>query len=270
LVLGIALIEVGRWVWPGEQPDWLPSVHLAAISWAIGLLLIYELIEMAFAIAKSVAKSVTRYLQLYALVLLRDAFLKLESFPEPIKVHLDDLETIGVMMSDAGGSLLLFAAAAVFERLQRHTPITKDAIDSGRFRVLKQAIVMLLLAILGTLCVLWVLGAVGLIPSVQMLGTFFTVLVFVDVLLAFISLAFTTNPAIVFRNFGFAFSAIILRLALASPEFVRPGLCVGGAVIAIAMTLVYNFATDTHGNPPASKIPEAAEAEGDDAKSEPI
>lgn len=247
LLGGAGLIEVARWVWPTDRPDWLPVVHLAAISWAINLLLLYELVDMCFAISKSVAMSVARHLQIYALVLLRDAFLKLESFPEPIEVGFEDLRSIWVMVADAGGGVLLFIAAAVFTRLQRHRPITLDAAEGEIFRAIKRVIVMLLLVVLATLCVQHALGAIGVVGAagaLPILDVFFTVLVFVDILLAFVSLAFTTNPAIVFRNFGFAFSAILLRLALASPEFVRPAMGVAGALTAIAMTLAYNLASD--------------------------
>ncbi len=255
LVVGAALIELGGWIWPMGGPQWLPKVHLAAISWAIALLLLYELVEMTFAIAKSVASSVARYLQLYALVLLRDAFLKLESFPEPINVALGDMTNVAVMLADAAGAVLLFVSATIFARFQRHAPITVDAADGERFVAIKRIIVLLLLCVLVTLCMLPVLEAAGLASSVQILETFFTVLVFADVLLAFVSLAFTTNPAIVFRNFGFAFSAIILRLALSSPEFIRPALCVVGAIIAIAMTLAYNLATDVQEDTPVDDVP---------------
>ena len=245
LLGGIAIIEVGRWLDPGDRPDWLPSVHLAAIVWAISLLLLYELFEMAFAIAESVATSVARHLQLYALVLLRDAFLKLDAFSEPIKVGFEQLPTVAVMAADAAGGVLLFVGAAIFARLQRHRPLTQDPASGERFKAIKRGVVLLLLATLLGLCALRVFAVAGLAPVVPILDSFFTVLVFVDVLLAFVSLAFTTTPAIVFRNFGFAFAAIMLRFALASPEYIRPALGVAGAITAIAMTLAYNLATDT-------------------------
>jgi hypothetical protein len=251
LIGGAGLIEVARWIWPidrTDRPEWLPVVHLAAITWAINLLLIYELVDMSFAISKSVSTSVARHLQIYALVLLRDAFLKLESFPEPIDVAFEDMRNIGIMVADAAGGVILFVAAGLFTRLQRHTPITLDSAGGERFRDIKRAIVFMLLIVLASLCVLRPLGPITAVSSLPILETFFTVLVFVDILLAFVSLAFTTNPAIVFRNFGFAFSAILLRLALSSPEFIRPAMGVAGAIFAIAMTLAYNLATDAQGH----------------------
>lgn len=246
LLGGAAFIEVSRWVWPQDRPAWIPGVHLASISWAINLLLLYELVDMTISISKSVARSVTRLLQLYALVLLRDAFLKLESFPEPIEVVFEDLRSIAIMGADAAGGVLLFVSAAIFEKIQRHTSITIDPAEGEKFGDIKRSIVLILLGVLSILCVLHIVGIFQDTKPIPILDTFFTVLVFVYVLLAFTSLGFTTNPAIVFRNFGFAFSAILLRLALASPEFIRPALGVVGALTAIAMTLAYNLSTDAH------------------------
>ena len=246
LLGGIALVEVARWI----DIEWLPAdfpiVHLAAISWAIGLLLFFEFIEMAFAMSNSVASSVARHLQLYALVLLRDAFLKLESFPEPISVTNDDLIKIAIMTSDAAAAIVLFLASTLFAKLQRHTPITRDQPSRQKFRGIKQVLVLVLLATLLGLAAYRGLGLVVSLPVVNIIDTYFTVLVFVDVLLALASLAFVDTPAIVFRNFGFAFAAILLRLALASPEFIRPTLGIAGAAVAIAVTLVYNLERQPH------------------------
>jgi hypothetical protein len=246
---GVALIEAGRWLWPESGPLWLPKVHLAAISWSISLLLLFELVETAFTISKSVASSVARLLQLFALVLLRDAFSKLAVFPEPIVVRVEDLSTIAIMASDAAGGIVLIVAAAVFTRLQRHTPITADVGGGELFGAIKRIVVILLLGVLVGLCVLRIGGLMGVAGVYPAIDTYLTILVFVDVLLAFISLAFTTNPAIVFRNFGFAFAAILLRLAVASPELVRPVLAVAGALTALAITIAYNLSMDESGNP---------------------
>lgn len=257
LVGGVILIEVARWV-GGSFAAALPKVHLAAITWAITVLLFFEFVEMAFAMSNSVASSVARHLQLYALVLLRDAFLKLESFPEPIEVTLENLHYIGIMTSDAGAGILLFAIAVLFERMQPHVPLTSHGPSLRSFRFMKQMIVLPLLATIAGLCVYSGISMLGMGPRISVVDTYFTVLIFVDMLLAFASLAFADRPAIVFRNFGFAFAAILLRLALASPEFIRPGLGLAGGLTAIAIAAVYNLALSGKLGPPppAAAAPE--------------
>lgn len=251
LVGGVCLIEAARLTPEFGWPDWTKRVHLAAISWSIGLLLIFELVEMAFAISRSVATSVARYLQLYALVLIRDAFLKLEVFPEPIEVFDEQLEYVFIMGSDAAGGILLFLAAAIFARMQRHTPITDMLRGRKLFGAIKRVLVLLLLVSLAGLCAWRVLSFFGIGDAPPVLDTYFTVLVFVDILLAFVSLALTSNPAIVFRNFGFAFCAILLRLSVAAEVYIRPCLGVAAGITAIAITAAYNFAIET-GDAPGS------------------
>lgn len=261
LLGGVALIEAGRWFDLGEGWSWLPTVHLVAISWSIGLLLLFEIVEIAFAMAKSVARSVARHLQLYALLLLRDAFLKLGSLGEPIKITLAELDRVAIMASDAGGAILVFIAAGFFSQLQRHTPITTDEEGGQRFRSIKKLIVLALLATLAWLCAARLFGSFASGPDIQLVETFFTVLVFVDVLLAFVSLGFTDNPAIVFRNFGFAFAAILLRLSVASPEFIRPTIGVLGALAAICVTVAYNIASKQGTATSAATTPEPSQAQ---------
>jgi len=274
LVGGITLTELSR---RGMLPETdrmssVPTTHLAAIGWTVTVLLIYEVVEMLRALPRSVAASVARHLQLYALVLLRDAFAELSTFEEPIRVTLDDAHALGVMGSDALGAVLLFLGATLFSRMQAHRPITKDTARVGEFVRMKRAIALSLVGILAALCVR---DAVSLLWGEQehrLFDTFFTVLIFVDVLLAVISLAYTEIPAVVFRNFGFALAAILLRLAIASPEFLRPLLGVAGAVTAIGVTLAYNLAIDreTPGeNPhePIDDIPDDPPPEDADAHS---
>jgi len=243
LLGGIAVIELHRSV---ESITWLgdlPTVHLSAISWTVTVLLVFEVVEMIFSLGESVANSVARHLQVYALVLLRDAFSELAAFPEPIRVTSQYQHEVWVMATDAAGAILLFISAAFFTRMQRHTPITLDELGGARFVAVKKTVALGLIAVLSLLIVRDLYSLLWGENDHELFDTFFTILVFVDVLLAVVSLGITDNPAIIFRNFGFAFAAILLRLAIASPEFVRPILGLAGGLTAVAVTVAYNLAS---------------------------
>lgn len=239
LIGGVLLIELEN----REISSLLETsyTHLAAIAWTVTLLLIFEIVELVFSLRRSVATSVGRHLQIFALVLLRDAFAKLSSFPEPIAVTPEQYHAIAVMGSDVVAAVVLFVLATLFERLQAHTPITTNRLHAEAFVRIKKLIVLGLFISLVAM-VAGQLFAVGGNADFKLFDTFFTLLVFVDVLLAVVSLGFADNSSIVFRNFGFAFSAIILRLAIASPEFVRPTLGVAAGVLAVGITLAFNYA----------------------------
>jgi glycopeptide antibiotics resistance protein len=244
LLGGIALIELRRLGWLPASMDGLPTNHLNAIAWTVTVLLIQEVVEMLLALGRSVADSAGRHLQLYALVLLRDAFLLLGKLPEPISVTEGQYLTVAAMGADAAGAVLLFLTATLFARMQRHRPVVHDAADVRRFRNIKKTIALVMLGVLAALCVRDLVQLASGHASHELFDVFFTVLVFVDVLLAVISLGYTDVPAVIFRNFGFAFAAIVLRLAIASPEFVRPVLGVIGGLVAIAVTITYNLSDD--------------------------
>ncbi|MEN1705080.1 MAG: hypothetical protein AAGJ54_06145 [Planctomycetota bacterium] len=242
LLGGILLIELGRRGLLQGMSESLPSTHLAAIEWTVTVLLVFEIVEMVLSLPQSVASSVGRHLQLYALVLLRDAFAELGHFNEPIAISSENTHELLVMGSDAAGAVLLFTCAIGFERLQRHRPITGDSGGASRFVAIKRTIAVLLIGLLAFLSVQDLVSLVQGENRHALFDTFFTTLVFVDVLLAVVAIAVSEVPAVIFRNFGFAFAAILLRLAIASPEFLRPSLGLAGGLTAIAVTLAYNLA----------------------------
>ncbi len=244
LVFGVVLAELARLGIIADQSPVVPGIHLVAISWAVTVLLVFEIVEMVLSLGRSVAESVGRHLQVYALLLLRDAFAKLAMLPEPIAITSEQYHALGVMGADAAGAIALFMSATLFTRLQRHTPIATDQSATERFVAIKKSIALGLLVLLT-----WLAGRdlVSLLWGEKehaLFDDFFTVLIFVDVLIAIVSLGFTERPPIVFRNFGFAFAAILLRLAVAAPDFLRPGLGLSGAAVAVLVTLAYNFALD--------------------------
>jgi len=191
--------------------------------------------------ARSVANALGAQLEVYSLILLRDAFKQLSAFEEPIEVagHWNDVFS---MIADSLGALGLFIIANGFSRLQRHRPITRSATSQQRFVNIKK---MVCLALLGILAWLLIYDAYSIATTgrpLRLFDIFFTTLVFVDVLVALISLGFSRSHPVVFRNFGFALVAVLLRLALASDAFYRPALGVGAGIVAVGITLAYNEA----------------------------
>ena len=242
LLVSVGLIELRRQglldsVLPGVE---LPTNHFVAISWTISVLLLFEIVMLVLTLARSVAKSLGGQLEVYALILLLDAFLPLSEFGEPIELD-GHWHPVLAMLSDAGGAVLLFFLASIYTRLQRHASITQDETGRDRFVAIKKLIGLGLLGFLVLLVGSSVLNAGRGEPGPRVFDWFFTAFVFVDVLLAMVSTAFTRSHPIVFRNFGFAFVAVMLRLSLAAPEFYRPALGVGAGLFAVGLTLTYNY-----------------------------
>jgi len=69
--------------------------------------------------------------------------------------------------------------------------------------------------------------------------SFHTVLIFSDVLILLISLRYSTNSAVVFRNAGFAASTVIIRVALTAPPYISVLLGIAAMAFALALSLAY-------------------------------
>ena len=75
-------------------------------------------------------------------------------------------------------------------------------------------------------CFLWVSHKEDrLVPIFEV---FYTMLIFVDILLVLISLQFSSTYHVAFRASGFAVATVFLRIALVAPPYINSALGVGG------------------------------------------
>jgi hypothetical protein len=218
-----------------------PVNHFSAVEWTITVLLAIEIVQLVFALARSVADSLGKQLQVFSLILLRRTFEELRDFPEPIRLE-DHAGTVLSMAADTGGALVIFGGLVIYHRLQRHMPITAGEGDRARFIAVKKLIALALLVSFVALA----LYDAGLVllgrDTFDLFATFFTILIFTDILIVFVSLRYTSVFRVVFRNFGFAVVTVFIRLALAAPDFWTALLGVGAIAIAVALAWLYNLA----------------------------
>jgi hypothetical protein len=249
-LVSIALIELARQgLLPEELTGLLPKSHYYAINTAFSMLLGLEVFGLVFSIANSVSVSVGKQFEILSLILLRHAFKEISHFREPL-VWKEALQPVLFMLSNAGGALLIFLLLGVYYRVQQHRAITRDKESAADFIAVKKIISLLLL-------VLFLL--IGIFDGIRYLtganthdffALFYTILVFSDVLLVLISLRYSSNYPIVFRNSGFAVATVLIRLALTAPPYVNVLIGIGAIAFAIGISYAYNrfdstFSTST-------------------------
>jgi hypothetical protein len=74
-------------------------------------------------------------------------------------------------------------------------------------------------------------------------NTFYTVLIFSDVLIVLISLRYSATYHVVFRNSGYAAATVMIRLALAGPRYLGTALGVAAALYNLGVAAAYNYVT---------------------------
>ncbi|MFO8099716.1 MAG: hypothetical protein R6T83_08880 [Salinibacter sp.] len=243
--VSLVLIEAKRQGWlPEELATAVSTNHFVAIDVAFTLFLVVELVGLIVGLATSVADTAGKQFEVFSLILLRQSFKELVSFTEePIQWTLEGAgrEAVQLVMVDATGALLIFATMGLFYTLQKHQPITESETEQRRFVRWKKLISNVLLVVLLGLGVNTLLG-----PFVEGAGgaffdTFYTVLIFSDVLIVLISLRYSVTYHVVFRNSGFAAATVMIRLALAGPRYLDVVLGVAAALFNVGVAAVYNY-----------------------------
>lgn len=234
----LALIELGM---RGYLPAWarphIPENHYYAISIAFTFLLYIEMIDLVFGLARSFSDSIGKQFQIFALILLRQSFKEFAALPEPL--HWPQLpDPVLHILSTSVGALIIFGILALYYRILRHQPITDDEIEAGSFISAKKTISLALLVVFVLMGLDYCIHPAD--HDVLFFDTFYTVLVFCDILIVLVSLRYSCGFEVVFRNSGFALATIVLRLALSAPPYISALLGVCATVYVLGLMLLYN------------------------------
>lgn len=255
-VVAIGVIELNRLgVLPAPLAYRLPTNHLIAIELAFTLLLTIEIVSLVFALAFSVAISVGKQFEVFSLILLRETFEHFSHFSEPLMW--DEIEpAVLPIVTTAVGALAIFFVLGFFYRAQKHLPITHDMQEQAAFIATKKLIGLALLAGF-VLIIINRLAATTAEPVGHarpgIFETFYTLLIFSDILLVLIALRYSSTYHVAFRNSGFAVATVLIRIALIAPPLLRAPLGIGTVLFAWGVTLAYNKFTPAQIHPPHSE-----------------
>ncbi len=217
----------------------VPHNHFYAINYVFTLLLVFEVISLVFSLVHSVASSVGKQFEILSLILLRNSFKEFIYFPEPIKWDKIS-EPIFHILSDATGALLIFVILGFYYNLQKHQLITKNSIDQKRFVSAKKLLALVLIIVFIFLGVdnLWKLYHHTNVTN--FFASFYTILIFSDILIVLISLRYCQNYYSVFRNSAFALTTVFIRLALSAPVYYNVAIAVFTGLYTLGVTYAYN------------------------------
>lgn len=238
-LLALVMIELQRQGMLSSFLGFIPSNHFKSIELAFTLLLLFEVVELVLSLEKSVSQSMHIQLEILSLILLRSAFKVVGDFPEVITISAIK-EDVLYMFADAFGALLIFIGVLLIKRFEKSLSIcrTEDGLQS--FVTIKKLLALLLLLIFAVFIVFDIYYFItDKEPVFDFFHAFYTVLIFSDVLVVFISLRYSDSYLVLFRNSGFALGTVLIRLALnASSPF---SMLLGLAATLFVLGLVYFY-----------------------------
>jgi len=181
-----------------------------------------------------------KQIEVLSLVLLRDVFKEFSNFSEPIS-WAQAKPFILPMISSAIGALALFFILSFYYRIYHCRPISNDINDTKNFIKIKKNIAFFLLTSFITILVYEAFLYLKTGEPNKAFETFYTILIFSDILIILVSMRYSTNYIITFRNSGFAVATVFIRLALISPAPFNALIGIGSALFVMGIGLNYKY-----------------------------
>ncbi len=240
-LVAVGIIELNRrGILPPPFDHVFSRTHLAAIEQAFTLLLALEVVSLILSLVHSVSRSVGKQFEILSLILLRGTFKKISHFSEPLVWEQIESVIVPIVVS-AVSALFIFVILGFFYRLQKPHPLKMRGGDKSKFILAKKLIALTLLASFFCLGIYDLWGYLAYGQPEKIFEMFYTLLIFSDVLIVLISLRYSSQYLVAFRNSGFAVATVLIRLALLAPATVGALLGLGTAVFALGITIAYNM-----------------------------
>ncbi|MBL7181785.1 MAG: hypothetical protein ISS75_01770 [Pirellulales bacterium] len=226
---------------------------LHAVYTPFSIILFYEVILLVFALADSHTGEVAKQYQIVSLIVVRRVFKDIGSF-ESFEHWLTETEAVKAVLTDMGGAVLMFLLVTIFTLLRRTIPKVAIQRDLVGFIELKKAVAVLLLAVLSGLALLNLAVWLRVLP-VSLLGLtqipenvdlfffplFFEFMIFTDVFILIVSLAYYDRYEYVFRNAGFVISTVLLRVSLSTPKPYDIGVSLIAMAYGVSVLAVFGW-----------------------------
>ncbi len=227
VVIGIARLfpELPQTLFEGIDESPLHAVYTP-----FSVILFYEVVLLVFALAASHTGEIAKQYQIISLIVVRGVFKDIGGF-EDLENWLAEPAAVRAVLFDMAGAVLMFLIVTGFTLLRHVTPKMQIHRDLEGFIQLKKAVAVLLLVVLVTLAAVNLASWAGLVERLPVLlapppidvdlfffPRFFEFMIFTDVFILIVSLAYYDRYEYVFRNAGFVISTVLLRVSLSTPK----------------------------------------------------
>ena len=235
-IAGIVGIELNRRGFlPPDLAKIAPTSHFQSVNLAFTLILALEVISLVFSLSCSLTRSMGKQLEILSLIFLRDAFKEVSGLGEPINVaaNLDLVVSIGVYGLT---SLLIFICIAVYSRVQVSGNSIKDPLDRFHYIMIKKSISLVMLGIFVYIACWGAYTKISTGVDSKFFESFYTTLIFADILLVLVGQIFMPSYYSIFRSSGYVVTTMLMRLAISAPVHYDVALGLFSAVFCIALT----------------------------------
>ena len=245
-IAGIIGIELNRRGWlPPALAKSAPTSHFQAANLAFTLILALEVMGLVFLLSYSMARSMGKQLEILTLIFLRDAFKEVSNLGEPINTAAN-MDIVLYIAMYGLTALLIFLCIGVYAKVQSSHSMIKNPMDRLYYVMCKKVISLFMFAAFVGVAAWGLYHKFVYGEELNFFESFYTILIFADILLVLVGQIFMPSFHAIFRSSGYVVSTMLMRLAMSAPVFYDCALGLFAAVFCVAMTwATTRFAPET-------------------------
>ncbi len=256
--------------------------YLHAVYTPFTFILLYEVLLLVLALPQSHTSSIGKQYEIISLITVRGVFKDIGEF-RSLENWWSQVDAARAVMLDMVGAVVMFLLVTLFYYVRKHVAKSATTRDLEGFIALKKLVAVLLSGLLVTLAgynlFVWIAGSVPWANQPPMTAhdldvfffpAFFEFMIFTDVLLLIVSIAYYDRYQYVFRNAGFVISTVLLRFSLSTEKPYDVVLAViamlyGLSVLGVFCFFTRIFAADRTDSARPDKPPQALKAHPEEA-----
>jgi len=226
--------------------------YLKAIYTPFSFILFYEVILLVIIIPKSISEFIGKQFEVITLITLRSFFHDIADLDLKNSINLNNHEFISLLY-DLGASLLMLAFTILYYKIYQNNKKSEILGELNNFINIKKLVSLSMILVLMLLSVSslfnWSKEMLQALqfdqnypdPNTVFYADFFSIMIFVDVLLLIISFIYHFSFFTIFRNASFIITTILIRMSLTIEKPMNYILIFFGFLFAILSFYLYRL-----------------------------
>lgn len=230
----------------------LQHSYLKAIYTPFSFILFYEVFLLVIIIPNSISEFIGKQFEVITLITLRSFFHDIADFNLEEPIHFQNPAFISLMY-DLGASIVMLGLTILYYKIYYVNSTSEVIAELHKYINIKKLVSLCMIVVLLILSVTslstWSVDMIEALrvndhypnPNTVFYEDFFSIMIFVDVLLLIISFTFHSSFFIIFRNASFIITTILLRMSLTIEKPMNYVIILIGFLFAIASFFLYRF-----------------------------
>ncbi len=230
----------------------LQHSYLKAIYTPFSFILFYEVFLLVIIIPNSISEFIGKQFEVITLITLRSFFHDIADFNIQESVYFQNPAFISLLY-DLGASIVMLGLTILYYKIYNTNSNTEIIYELNKFIQIKKLVSLCMILVLLILSITslftWSIDMIEALklndhypnPNTVFYEDFFSIMIFVDVLLLIVSFTFHSSFFIIFRNASFIITTILLRMSLTIEKPMNYVLIIIGFSFAIISFFLYRY-----------------------------